>query len=109
MAKLKIKPEHISIVAPHIDAFIAAKSELIADHVKQLKDLHAQGKVKRLETRLVFDLFKGAFIDMAGNNPELRDIERTFYDHVYKYANDTHVESMLRHLIDYKKLLTTGE
>lgn len=94
--KLKIKRKHQENIKPFINTFMISQHELIKEHVKQLRVYEIQGTVKDIHKRLRWDIFNCAL----SPNDKTR-----FFEEVYQYANDTHVDSLLKKLINTKDLL----
>lgn len=95
--KLKIKKEHQEIIKPYIQSILSAKASEIKEHVKHLRVLKIQGKVKSINTRLCFDIL---YLTPCRERAK-------FYEEVYKYANDSNIESFLKSIVKPERL--TGE
>lgn len=93
--RLKIRQEHIDMIAPLVDSFMAANMPMIREHIRMLR---TDDKVKDISKRLSFDILRATL----NRTPQTRD---QFYDQVYKYANDTNIYSVLKTIINTKQLL----
>ena len=91
---MKIKNEHIEIIKPLIVELLSAKNAEIIEHIKYLRVLLIQEKVKDINMRLCFDILY--LVD--------KNTTRSFYDQVYQYANDDHVYSVLKSIIKPSRL-----
>jgi len=107
MSKLKITQDDQNLINDGLKDWINVNSETIQNHVKHLRVLFIQGKVKDIQKRVCFDIFRayGNFLKYNGINSYDQ-----FYDNVYKYANDDNIYSFLKTIVPYKQFfkLTKG-
>lgn len=82
---MKIKPEHIA----HMQSAIATIADRIPAHREAVK---ASGKFQDLEKRIRWDAARAAGLIVW------------ICDNLYPYANDTHVDTALRHIMRELKL-----
>lgn len=88
--KLKIKPEHQEILTEILKTALNVNQSSIVEHVKTLRVLVIQEKVKDINKRLCWDIFYRLV-------PQ--HIRQQFTTEVYVYANDDNIYSYLKHII----------